>query len=239
MNILEIKEIEAGYGARQVLFGIDLSIEKGQRVLLMGPNGSGKSTLLRVIIGILKPYRGTVYFDGKDISKLSAEKRVRMGISYLRQYKNIFPGLTVQENLILAGYYLDQQKLKEKIDWVLSIFPFLKDKLDGRAGLLSGGERQALAVSMVLIQDAELLLLDEPTAGLAPKAAEEILNSIKSAQEQLNNTILIVEHNLKLVSGWVTRVLGMAQGKIALDYTDIDMLIKNKGELEKLYFGAT
>jgi len=92
---------------------------------------------------------------------------------------------------------------------------------------------------MVLMQDAELLLLDEPTAGLAPKAAEEILNSIKSAQEQLNNTILIVEHNLKLVSGWVTRVLGMAQGKIALDYTDIDMLIKNKGELEKLYFGAT
>ena len=183
-TLLKTENIFAGYGKREVLFGVDVKIDEGSSVLLMGPNGSGKSTFIKVIVGLLKPYKGKIFFKGEDISSLSVEKRINMGIGYLKQDRNIFPALTVRENLELGGYGLDSQGIKEGIERIFTYFPFLKEKLNIRAGLLSGGERQALAIGMVLMKRKEILLLDEPTAGLSPVAARKILESIMNIKEK-------------------------------------------------------
>lgn len=239
MSLLSVSDLHAGYGKRVVLEGLELKIDEGERVLLMGPNGSGKSTLLKCIVGTLRPYRGKIYFNGMNITNFGVDKRIKLGIGYLKQYRNIFPDLTVLENLELSYIGTGDSSFNDGLDWVLSIFPLLKPHLQTRAGLLSGGERQALAVSMVLIKNMKMLLLDEPTAGLAPKAAKDVLEGIRKAQEERKLTILIVEHNLKLIAPWVKRIVGMVEGRIALDTMDIKTFLEDKTHLEWLYFGGT
>ncbi len=236
-SILELKNIETGYGKRQVLWGVNESIRKGEKILLIGPNGSGKSTLLSAIIGILPLMKGEIFLKGEKINHWDVEERVSYGISYLRQSENIFPNLKVKENFELSACSKNGKLLKERLKWVLSLFPFLEGKLDKRGGILSGGERQALAIGMVLMKKSEILLLDEPTAGLSPKAAKEILNGIEKAQMEEDFTILLVEHNFGLVSSWVTRVIGMSEGKIVMRENEVASLFKEKDKLEMLYFG--
>jgi len=211
-TLLKTENIFAGYGKREVLFGVDVKIDEGSSVLLIGPNGSGKSTFIKVIAGLLKPYKGKIFFKGEDISSLSVEKRINMGIGYLKQDRNIFPALTVRENLELGGYGLDSQGIKEGIERIFTYFPFLKEKLNIRAGLLSGGERQALAIGMVLMKRKEILLLDEPTAGLSPVAARKILESIMNIKEE--KALLIVEHNIKLILNRIDKNIILKNGKI-------------------------
>ena len=213
-TLLKTENIFAGYGKREVLFGVDVKIDEGSSVLLMGPNGSGKSTFIKVIVGLLKPYKGKIFFKGEDISSLSVEKRINMGIGYLKQDRNIFPALTVRENLELGGYGLDSQGIKEGIERIFTYFPFLKEKLNIRAGLLSGGERQALAIGMVLMKRKEILLLDEPTAGLSPVAARKILESIMNIKEKEEKALLIVEHNIKLILNRIDKNIILKNGKI-------------------------
>lgn len=234
-SLIKIKDIQAGYGKRMVLFGVDLEIEKGTVTLLMGPNGSGKSTLIKVIAGALRPEKGKIYYKGKDITHFSTEQRINMGIGYLRQNRNIFPALTVKENLELAGYGLENKEISERIDKILSYFPFLKDKLNTRSGLLSGGERQALAIGMVLMKEKEILLLDEPTAGLSPLAAREILKSIERIKKEDRRTILIVEHNIKLVLEWIDNVVIMRNGMILKEFKDPEKFLKEFEEIEKVF----
>ncbi len=235
-NILKAININAGYGTRQVLWNVNLSVKKGEKILLIGPNGSGKSTLLKVITGIVKPYSGQVIFKGEDITHLPTSLRISRGISYLPQTRNIFPSLTVNENFHIACYYCENGYFLKRRDWVLDIFPFLKERLNMRAGLLSGGQRQALAVGMALMREAELLIIDEPTAGLSPKAAREILRGIDRAQFELKFTIIMVEHNLKLLPKWFTRSIIMREGRIYSEETDITKLLDSK-ILDKVYFG--
>jgi len=213
-TLLKTENIFAGYGKREVLFGVDVKIDEGSSVLLIGPNGSGKSTFIKVIAGLLKPYKGKIFFKGEDITSFSVEKRINMGIGYLKQDRNIFPALTVRENLELGGYGLDSQGIKEGIERIFTYFPFLKEKLNIRAGLLSGGERRALAIGMVLMKKREILLFDEPTAGLAPSTARNILESIRKIKDLHKITFLIVEHNIKLLKGFVNRVYFMIKGEI-------------------------
>lgn len=234
--LIKIEGIHAGYGKRKVLFGVDMDIEAGKVTLLIGPNGSGKSTLIKVIVGILKPEKGRILYKGDDITHLLPEERVNMGMGYLRQNRNTFPALTVKENLELAGYGLDSKKVNERIDQILSYFPFLQDKLNTRAGLLSGGERQALAIGMVLMKEKEILILDEPTAGLSPIAAREILKSIERINKENMRTILIVEHNVKLLLGWVGRIIIMRNGRILKDLENQEKFVEELEEIEKAFF---
>jgi len=151
------------------------------------------------------------------------------------QTRNIFPSLTVEENLHLCIGRKDRE-FKDRLGWTLSIFPMLKDKLAHHAGLLSGGERQALAISMVLMRPADLLLLDEPTAGLSPKAAVSILESINEAQKMAGFTSIVVEHNLRMVYPWVSRILVMNQGRIVAEESDTKAILDHD-KLQRYYFG--
>jgi len=213
-EILKIINLVAGYRKKKVLDGIDLSIFKSEKILLVGPNGSGKSTLMKTIIGLIKPIKGEIYFDGEKLKGFTTDKIIRKGIGYLPQSKNIFPSLTVLENLKIAFWQKKDKEIEELSERLFSIFPFLKEHIEKRAGLLSGGERQALAIGITLLQEKKLYLLDEPTAGLSPKAAENILEGIKKISKNSLGSIVLIEHNLKFVQDWYDRIIIMKEGKL-------------------------
>jgi len=209
-----------GYGDKIVLNGVDLSVHEGEAVLLAGPNGCGKSTLLKAVIGALPLTSGSVSFDGEPLAGKSVEQRVRLGIGYLRQTDNIFPGQSVEENLALAGMSLPKAEYASAHDAMLDLFDFLKPKLAQRAGSLSGGQRQALALAMVFLRPAKLFLLDEPTAGLSPKTAQDIIGRIRRfTRDDTRRAILMVEHRLDLLA-WIDRAIFLSQGRIKSETSD-------------------
>ena len=219
-TLLEVKKLSCGYGDRPVLNGIDLSVSEGESVLLAGPNGCGKSTLLKAIIGALPLTDGNVSFGGEPLAGKSVEERVRAGIGYLRQTDNIFPGQTVEENLMLAGMSLAKTEYAAARDEMLALFDFLKPKLAQRAGSLTGGQRQALALAMVFMRPQRLYLLDEPTAGLSPKAAQDIMERVRRfAKDDAKRAILMVEHRLDLLA-WIDRAVFLSQGRVKSETSD-------------------
>ena len=204
-ELLNISHLSCGYGDRPVLNDVNLVVKEGETVLIAGPNGCGKSTLLKAIVGMLPLTNGDISFQGHSIAALSAEQRVRAGIGYLRQTDNIFPSQTVDENLQLAGLTLPRDVYAKSRIEMLDLFDFLKSKLNQRAGSLSGGQRQALALAMVFLRPQKLYLLDEPTAGLSPKAAEAILNQIMSFVKHDGSCgTVVVEHRIGIVN-WADR----------------------------------
>lgn len=240
-QLLSLKNIYAGYGNRGVLFDINLDFFDDRWVLLIGPNGSGKSTLLKVIAGILRQAKGRIYFENeKDISYCSPGKRVKYGIGFLRQTNNIFPALTIKENLELAGFFCNDNKFKNYLGLLFSIFPGLEKNINRRAGLLSGGVRQMLAIGMVLAREHKLILLDEPTAGLAPHAAKVILERIDVFRNKLlkevQSTVIMVEHNYRYVINKVSRVIGMREGQIVFNSDTPEMMLEDKALMEKIFF---
>lgn len=206
-ELLQISHLSCGYGDRPVLNNVNLTVKEGETVLIAGPNGCGKSTLLKAIIGMLPLTAGDIQFQGRSITSLTTEQRVLNGIGYLRQMDNIFPSQTVDENLALAGLTLPRAVYAKSRAEMLDLFDFLKPRINQRAGSLSGGQRQALALAMVFLRPQKLYLLDEPTAGLSPKAAVEVMEKIRSFVELIGNlrAVLIVEHRLDLI-GWVDRM---------------------------------
>lgn len=233
-RILSAENISAGYQDRPVLQDVSVYVDKGEKVLLIGPNGCGKSTLLKVLAGVLRPWKGCVRLKETEVSHVLGDRRIRLGMGYLMQSRNIFPSLTVEENLQLS-FWDTEGNYRERRDWLLTVFPMLKDKLSYRAGLLSGGERQALAISLVLMRPVDLLLLDEPTAGLSPKAAAMILEAVHEAQAVARFAAIIVEHNLRLVHEWVSRVLIMNQGRIVAEESEPSRLLDHD-TLQRFYF---
>lgn len=227
-SILKVENVVCGYDERPVLNGISLYLSPGETILLAGPNGCGKSTLLKAIVGALPLTSGHIFFDNDEFKSISTERRINAGIGYLRQTANIFPSLTSKENLELSGLAMSKRELSEKIDEVLENFNFLKDVLGKRAGTLSGGQRQALAIAMVLLHPRTLYLLDEPTAGLSPKAASDIIEQIKNfALNGKKCTVLMVEHRLELLD-WVSRAYILLQGKIKAETTDASKFLDAK-----------
>ena len=218
--LLEIRNISCGYGERPVLNDVSLSVREGEAVLLAGPNGCGKSTLLKAVVGALPLTDGEVIFGGDSLAGKSVEERIRMGIGYLRQTDNIFPGQTVEENLQLAGLSLSKTTYAAARDEMLALFDFLTPKLRQRAGSLSGGQRQALALAMVFLRPQRLYLLDEPTAGLSPKSAQDIIERIRRfAKETSSRAILMVEHRLDLLA-WIDRAAFLSQGRVKTETAD-------------------
>ena len=234
-ELLKIDHLSCGYGERPVLNDVSLSIQEGEAMLLAGPNGCGKSTLLKAIIGALPLTAGDVLFAGKSLSGMTVEERVRAGIGYLRQTDNIFPGQTVEENLQLAGRSLAKAESTAARDEMLSLFDFLTPKLDQRAGSLSGGQRQALALAMVFLRPQRIYLLDEPTAGLSPKSAQDIIERVRRfAKEDSNRAILMVEHRLDLLS-WIDRAVFLSQGRVKSETSDPNQFL-NAEWLARNYF---
>jgi len=220
-----------------VLNGLSMDVRQGERLLIAGPNGAGKSTVFKVISGLLKPSRGKILFEGREITGWNTEKRVDAGIGYLLQTENIIPNLTVRENLELSGAFLDREEFEKRLQEVLGIIPNLGSMLKKRAGLLSGGERQILAISMVFIMGPRLVLLDEPTAGVAPGISREIIAYLTKLQGILGiETVCMVEHNLSEVLNWATMLVLMSGGKIAYCTNDPGSFLKNPDLLEKYFF---
>lgn len=234
-ELLTIEHLSCGYGDRPVLDDVNLSVKEGETVLIAGPNGCGKSTLLKAIIGVLPLTGGDIQFQGQSINPLSTEERVRTGIGYLRQTDNIFPGQTVDENLQLAGMSQLKTAYAAARDEMLALFDFLVPKLEQRAGSLSGGQRQALALAMVFMRPQRLYLLDEPSAGLSPKSAQDIIERIcRFAKEDAKRAIVMVEHRLDLLS-WIDRAVFLSQGRVKAETSDSRQFL-DANWLAKNYF---
>jgi len=193
MTILRVENVVSGYRAMEVLHELSLEVEEGQIVSVLGPNGAGKTTLLRTIFGVLRPWKGKIYLRGEDISGFPPERLVRMGMAYIPQEYNIFPSLTVQENLEM-GAFIREDDIGPRMEEIYELFPDLTDRRKSRAGELSGGMRQMLALGRALMLNPEVLLLDEPSTGLAPFLVDAIFDRIERLNKQ-GMTVFLVEQN--------------------------------------------
>jgi ABC-type branched-subunit amino acid transport system ATPase component len=234
MTILHVENITAGYSEIDILQDVQIKVAPGQVVSVIGPNGAGKSTLLKTIFGILKPRRGTIKLKEDDITGLKPDKVARKGISYVPQVDNVFPTMTIQENLEM-GAFIRNDDYSQRIEEIYELFPVLGERSKQKAGQLSGGQRQMVAMGRALMLDPQLLLLDEPSAGLAPKLVDMIFEKIK----KINATgvaIMIVEQNAREALKMADHGYVLAMGRNVLDDTG-EALLASK-EVGKLYLGG-
>jgi branched-chain amino acid transport system ATP-binding protein len=222
--LLEIEDLEAGYDFLQVLWGISLHVLPGEFVALVGLNGAGKSTTLRTVAGLVATRAGTVRFQGRPISGLPADRISQTGISFVSESLNLFTAMTVYENLLLGAYVIrDKQEQLATLDHVFELFPRLKARRKQLAGTLSGGERKMLAIGRGLMSRPSLLLVDEPSLGLAPKLAVDVFNALKRLQVQ-GMTILLVEQNVNTTLHITDRTYVLEQGRIVLEGRSQELL---------------
>jgi len=233
--VLKIENLNAGYKDIQVLFDVSLNVGEEEICVLVGPNGSGKSTLLKTVMGLTQIYSGEIRFNGETITGLPPHKITKLGIAYLPQIDNVFSNLKVRENLWMAGYILEERTLKERVEEVLEDFPILKDYLNRRAGTLSGGERQMLAMAMAMMRRPKIMLFDEPTGNLAPKIAVQVLNKIAELREKYGITIVLAEQNAKKALELGDRAILLVSGRVKFEGKSRDLL--SHPELGKIYLG--
>jgi branched-chain amino acid transport system ATP-binding protein len=232
MSLLELSGVTAGYGKIPIVREIDLTVEKGETLAVIGPNGSGKSTLAKTVIGLTTLFSGTIRFDGVDLTSVPPDRRALLGIGYLPQTGNVFPDLTVQENLEMGGYYLKRTELRLKVAEVLELFPELRDRLNQKVGTMSGGERQIVAMARLLMMSPKLVILDEPSAGLAPKLVERVYQKIEAMRGMGMTVVLIEQHALKALKS-SDRTVVMVGGRIALAGTSSEV---SKVDLRSVFF---
>jgi ABC-type branched-subunit amino acid transport system ATPase component len=235
MRLLDVGDVFSGYGSIEILHGVSIYVEEKEVVTIIGPNGSGKSTLLKTIMGYLLPTQGRVFFEDKEVTNMRPDLKVRKGISYVPQLDNIFPSLTIRENLEMGGYFLNKSKSGEQIEKMFRLFPFLKERLTQKAGSLSGGERQMVAMGSALMLNPKLILLDEPSAGLSPAIALSLFDKIKEINAA-GTAILIVEQNAYESLEISSRGYVLAMGKN--EFEDRAENILNNPQIKKAYLGA-
>jgi len=234
--MLEIKNLISGYGKLAIIQGVSFKVDAGDFVAIVGPNGSGKSTLVKSILGLTNIFEGTIAFEGTNITGWKPEKIAKLKLGYVPQLGNVFPDLSVSENLELGGVTVRDERQKKKMrELVVELFPILKSRSGQRAGLLSGGERQMLAVGRALAAEPKLLILDEPTAALAPLVAEQLFQRLMEIRQKLNVTIILVEQNARKALGLANRGLVLVQGKSAFEGTP-DQISKDK-DIIRLFLG--
>lgn len=234
--MLKIRNLKAWYGSINALKGIDLEVKKGEIVTLIGANGAGKSTTLKCISGLLKQVEGEIYFEDRNILNMPAHKIVELGICQVPEGRRIFGNLTVRENLLMGAYTIRDKKLiEEKMEKVFSIFPRLKERINQLGGTLSGGEQQMLAIGRALMSEPKLLLLDEPSLGLAPFLVAEIFKIIQEINKQ-GTTILLVEQNAHMALQIAHRGYVLETGRIVLSGTSEELYANE--EVKKAYLGA-
>lgn len=229
--MLEIKNLDVAYGHAKVLHDVSLNVEKGQMAFLIGRNGAGKTTLLKTIIGLLKPQKGSITYQGHEISGLSPEELYLGGVRYVAQEKKVFGNLTVRENIEIAAH-ASEEPIDCALEKVMSIYPKLEGFLKTKAGQLSGGQRQILLVGRALVGDPKLLLIDEPTQGLAAIVIEEIEKILSDLKDQVS--AVIVEQNLAMVNRLADRVYILKEGKVAREIVNRSEISDTRGLEEYL-----
>jgi branched-chain amino acid transport system ATP-binding protein len=235
MSLLSIHELEVAYGTIPALRGIDLDVNKGEIVTLIGANGAGQTTTLRTISGLLKPRKGHVNFDGKDITGVKPHVITGKGISHVPEGRGIFANLTVSDNLELGAYLRKDKIRREEYERIFSLFPVLKERIKQNAGTLSGGEQQMLAISRALMAKPSVLLLDEPSLGLAPQMVQTIFRVIREINAE-GTTILLVEQNAHMALVTAHRGYVMETGRIVLADTTKALLASDR--VKKAYLGG-
>jgi branched-chain amino acid transport system ATP-binding protein len=222
MSMLELDDLRSGYGETLVLDGVTASVDEGEVVALVGRNGVGKTTTLRSILGDVEPWDGTVTYRGEDVTDVGPVETVRKGIGWVPEHRRIFPGLTVQENLELASYGGYETENRRGIEWVYDTFENLDERRRNRGNELSGGEQQMLAIARALVSGADLLMLDEPTEGLAPLIVERVQEVIEDINDA-GVTVLLVEQNVAVALDLADRVYVLSQGRIVHEATPADL----------------
>ena len=218
--MLEVSNIDSYYGETQVLFDVSLSVEAGEVVSLVGRNGVGKTTTIRSILNLADVHDGTITFQGEDITGLDTQDIAKRGIGYAPEERDIFAGLTVRENLKMAATSMSDSRTEERMEAVTERFPKLRQLYDSKGGHLSGGEQQMLTIARALMEDNDIVLIDEPTEGLAPRIAEDVRDAI--AELKGEKTVLLVEQSTKLVYELSDRIYGMVDGEIVYEGTPED-----------------
>jgi len=233
-HVLELDSVDSGYGDVQVLEDCSLHLDAGEIVCLIGPNGAGKSTVLKTIFGMLTPWEGTVHYHGEDIGGMAPEDIVREGIGYVPQTDNVFGSLSIEENLRMGGV-AREEGLDAVIDTLYERFPLLDEKRGANARTLSGGQRQVLAFARALVMEPDVLLIDEPSAGLAPNTAEEVFGHVEAVND-MDTAVLMVEQNAKKGLGISDRGYVLDQGTVRFDGAANSLL--DSDEVSKLYLGG-
>ena len=233
---LQFLEVCGGYGRQLILQQLSLSLGKGDILVLIGPNGSGKSTLLKTASGLLRPSAGSIHLAGAEITRWGVHERVRGGLSYLMQGGPVFPSLTVRENLEMGSMIPSHGRTAAHLEDVLETLPGLKPNLNRRAGLLSGGQRQALALGMVLAHTPQVLLLDEPTAGLSPDRAAEFMHTILDLNQTRGISVLLVEQRVREALRVARSAAVLVSGAVAA-VTESPIEWLEEGALDRYFFG--
>jgi ABC-type branched-subunit amino acid transport system ATPase component len=236
--MLSLRGVVAGYGGGDVLQGVDLEVEKGSITCIVGPNGAGKSTVLRTISGQLRPSRGSIEFDGAAIAGVSCSRVLAAGIVQVPQGHALFPSMTVKENVMMGGYMLrrDRALVKRRYRMVEELVPFVKERPEERAGNLSGGERRMIEIGRALMLDPPLVMMDEPSLGLDPKAVSHVSRLIATANRE-GRTILLVEQNVRLGFKIATHGVIMEGGRVRLEGEPRSLLANP--EMTALYLGGS
>ena len=233
--MLELSGVSAGYGSFQALFNVSLEVKAGEAVAVIGPNGAGKSTLLRAISKLIDVTAGEIRLQGRALSTVPAHQIIDLGLSQVPEHRRLFPRLTVEENLRMGAYPVAARaKYAERLEMVYALFPRMKERRHQLAGTLSGGEQQMCAIGRALMSGPKLLLLDEPSAGLAPVIVQSIFELIKKIRHE-GYTVMIVEQNVRQVLKVVDRAYLLEVGRIKLAGTSAELLAS--AEIQKAYVG--
>jgi len=234
--ILKLANIESSYGPVQAIRGVSLEVRKGTIVTVLGANGAGKTTILKTISGILDPHKGTVWFDGEEIQRRDADWVVRRGISHVPEGREVFPLLTVRENLLMGAYTrTDRDGVERDIERMYVYFPILKERAAQEAGQLSGGQQQMLAIARALMSKPKLLLLDEPSLGLSPKLVKEIFAIIRRVNAEEGTTMLLVEQNANIALASAHYGYVLEVGRIVMQ--DTCERLMQKDDIKEFYLG--
>jgi len=234
MIVLKVENVTVGYTAVDILHGVSMEAKSGEIVSIIGPNGAGKSTLLKAIFGLLKPRQGKIILNDEDITGLKPDRIARKGISYVPQVDNVFPSLTIQENLEM-GAFIRTDDFSQRLEEVYDLFPVMRERKKDKAGQLSGGQRQMVAMGRALMLDPQVLLLDEPSAGLAPLLVADIFEKVK----EINATgvaIVIVEQNARQALKMAHHAYVLAMGRNVMD--DKGEVLLADEEIGRLYLGG-
>ncbi len=234
--MLELRSIDAGYGRFQALFGVDLDVKAGEAVGVIGPNGAGKTTLMRVISGLIRPTKGSIKMQGTDVLATAAHRIVSLGIAHVPENRRLFPRLSVEDNLRMGAFMPEARaRYRERMDFVFDLFPRMKERRNQLAGTMSGGEQQMCAIGRALMSDPKLLLLDEPSAGLAPVVVQQVFELVKRIRAG-GLTVLIVEQNVQQVLKVVDRAYLLEAGSIRASGASADLLADDS--IRQAYLGV-
>jgi branched-chain amino acid transport system ATP-binding protein len=237
MTILKVENLESGYGPMQVLWQPSLEVKKGSITSLLGPNGVGKSTLLLTILGVVAPWKGKVIYEDLDVTRMPSHHKVDLGLTLVPEGKHLFPSMTVHENLLMGAYRKEaRQHRDESLELVHSLFPILKEREKQIAGSMSGGQQQMVTIARALMTKPKMIMLDEPSQGLAPKLVGEVFETIEKLKEEVGLTILLVEQNAAASLDAADYVYIMHEGRIKAEGKPEE--IKNSSEIREAYLGV-